>query len=146
MVEEIDRLATTTEQHIGRPTFFEITTAIAFLYFHQQKVDLAVVEVGLGGRLDSTNVCQPCVSVITSISYDHVHLLGDTLHLIATEKAGIIKPGVPVVSGVHQEEPRTTIEEIAQQRGSPLWNIQEHFFASDPDGNQESFDGLIKVG
>jgi dihydrofolate synthase/folylpolyglutamate synthase len=145
-VEEMDQLATTTGQHVGRPTFFEITTAIAFLYFHQQEVDLAVVEVGLGGRLDSTNVCQPCVSVITSISYDHVHLLGDTLHLIATEKGGIIKPGVPVVSGVQQDEPRATIQEIAQRRGSPLWSIQENFFIGDSDGSHESFDCLVTVG
>jgi dihydrofolate synthase/folylpolyglutamate synthase len=146
VVEEMDQLAKTTGQHVGRPTFFEITTAIAFLYFHQQEVDLAIVEVGLGGRLDSTNVCQPCVSVITSISYDHVHLLGDTLHLIATEKGGIIKPGIPVVSGVQQEEPRATIQEIAQRRGSPLWNIQEHFFTRNPGANHESFDCLVAVG
>ncbi|MCP3696117.1 MAG: bifunctional folylpolyglutamate synthase/dihydrofolate synthase [Planctomycetaceae bacterium] len=146
VVKEMDQLAGTTGQHVGRLTFFEITTAIAFLYFHQQKVDLAIIEVGLGGRLDSTNVCQPCVSVITSISYDHVHLLGNTLRLIATEKAGIIKPGVPVVSGVQQEEPRATIQEIAQQRGSPLWSIQDHFSAREPDANQESFDCLVQVG
>ena len=83
-----------------RPTYFEIVTALALLQFAEQRVDAAVLEVGLGGRLDSTNVCQPLVSVITSISFDHTQQLGNTLAAIAGEKAGIIKPGVPVVSGV----------------------------------------------
>ncbi len=81
------------------PSFFELTTALAFLYFAEQEVDVAVIEVGLGGRLDCTNIIQPDVSVITSISFDHQELLGDTLPQIAAEKAGIIKSGVPVVVG-----------------------------------------------
>ncbi len=104
----------------GGLTFFEITTALGFLHFARQKVDIAVLEVGLGGRLDSTNVCQPEVSVITSISYDHMKQLGNTLTEIAREKAGIIKPGVPVVSGVVTEEPRQVIVDIAQERNAPL--------------------------
>lgn len=81
------------------PSFFELTTALAFLYFAEQQVDVAVVEVGLGGRLDCTNIIRPDLSVVTNISFDHQQLLGDTLPLIAAEKAGIIKPGVPVVIG-----------------------------------------------
>src|SRR5690606_11887012 len=79
-------------------TWFEVTTALAFLYFAEREVDVAVIEVGLGGRLDATTVVTPIVSVITSLSFDHTHLLGDSLASIAREKAGIIKPGVPVVS------------------------------------------------
>ena len=80
-------------------TFFEITTAAGFLYFLRRCVELAVLEVGLGGRLDSTNVCRPLLSIITSISFDHTQQLGNTLAKIAYEKAGIVKPGRPVLSG-----------------------------------------------
>jgi dihydrofolate synthase / folylpolyglutamate synthase len=102
------------------PTFFEVTTAMAMLHFARQRVDAAVLEVGLGGRLDSTNICQPRVSVITSISFDHTRQLGNTLAAIAGEKAGIIKSGVPVVSGVVADEPREVIRSLAQQRGAML--------------------------
>src|SRR5579863_1647717 len=79
-----------------KPSFFEITVAMAFDYFAKQKVDIAIIEVGLGGRLDSTNIIAPLLSVITNIGWDHVNMLGDTLQLIAGEKAGIIKQGIPV--------------------------------------------------
>ncbi len=102
------------------PTYFEITTALALMYFAQRKVDVAILEVGLGGRLDSTNVCQPAATVITSISFDHTKQLGNTLGQIAAEKAGIIKPGVPVLCGPLEEEPRQVIAEIAQQHGCRL--------------------------
>ena len=85
------------------PSFFEITVAMAFDYFANQQVDIAVIEVGLGGRLDSTNVITPEVSVITNIGWDHMDLLGNTLQAIAAEKAGIIKAGVPLVVSEHQE-------------------------------------------
>src|SRR4030042_6604595 len=101
-------------------TTFEITTALAFWYFAKQNVDAAVIEVGLGGRLDATNVVIPKVGVITSISYDHTLLLGTTLTQIAGEKAGIIKPGVPVVVAPQEEEARMVIEQIAKERSSPL--------------------------
>ncbi|NLX10259.1 MAG: bifunctional folylpolyglutamate synthase/dihydrofolate synthase [Chloroflexi bacterium] len=101
-------------------TWFEITTALAFLYFAQQQVDVAVIEVGLGGRLDATNVVTPVVSVITSLSYDHMHLLGDSLASITTEKAGIIKPGVPVVSAPQPLEALEVLERIAAERHAPL--------------------------
>lgn len=109
------------------PTYFEMMTAMALLHFADQQVDAAVLEVGLGGRLDSTNVCAPCVCVITSISYDHTRMLGDTLAEIAIEKAGIIKPGVPVVSGVTQNEPRIQIERIARERGCRLIQAGREF-------------------
>jgi len=102
------------------PTYFEITTAMAMVEFAERKVDYAIFEVGLGGRLDSTNVCRPCVSVITTISFDHTRQLGNTLHAIATEKAGIIKPGVPVVSGVRADEPAEAIAAKAHEQAAPL--------------------------
>jgi len=112
-------------------TYFELLTLFAFEYFARQEVEVAVVEVGLGGRLDSTNVCQPVVSVITSISYDHVELLGPTLADIAREKAGIIKPGIPVVSGVRRQEPTITavdtIRSIAASRGAPIYEWGRDF-------------------
>jgi dihydrofolate synthase/folylpolyglutamate synthase len=104
-------------------TTFEITTALAFMYFEQQHVDAAVIEVGLGGRLDATNVIRPVVSVITSISYDHTHLLGDTLPEIAGEKAGIIKHGIPVVCAPQVEEACKVIENVAADRGAPFIQV-----------------------
>jgi dihydrofolate synthase / folylpolyglutamate synthase len=116
-VESLDRDAAAGEHG---PTYFEILTAMAFEQFRRRQVDAAVLEVGLGGRLDSTNVCTPRVSIITSISLDHTQQLGDTLGQIAAEKAGIIKPGVPVVSGVTDDEPRDVIRRIARQNGCRL--------------------------
>ncbi|GAB4571864.1 MAG: folylpolyglutamate synthase/dihydrofolate synthase family protein [Anaerolineae bacterium] len=101
-------------------TWFEITTALAFLYFQEEAADVVVLEVGLGGRLDATNVVTPLVSVITSLSYDHTHLLGNTLAEIAFEKAGIIKPGVPVVSAPQLPEAERVLREVAQANGSRL--------------------------
>ncbi len=97
------------------------------LYFARYQAQAAVLEVGLGGRLDSTNVCLPEVSVVTSISYDHMRQLGNTLAEIAFEKAGIIKPGVPVVSGVTADEPREVIERVCAERGSPLVQLERDF-------------------
>ncbi len=105
---------------IPKLTTFEITTAIAFLYFAEEGADAAVIEVGLGGRLDATNVVSPRVSVITSISYDHTFVLGDTLTLITREKGGIIKPGVPVVSSPQKDEALAVLESISAERRSPL--------------------------
>jgi dihydrofolate synthase / folylpolyglutamate synthase len=109
------------------PTYFEITTAIALLHFIERQVDAAVLEVGLGGRLDSTNVCLPVVSVITSISFDHMRQLGNTLASIAREKAGIIKPGVPVVCGVTTPEPQAVIAQIAREHGCRLIQLGRDF-------------------
>jgi dihydrofolate synthase/folylpolyglutamate synthase len=104
-------------------TTFEITTALAFMYFVKRKVTAAVIEVGLGGRLDATNVVLPEVSVITSISYDHTFLLGDTLTEIAGEKCGIIKPGIPVVTSPQEEEARVVIEKVASERSAHLIQV-----------------------
>lgn len=104
-------------------TTFELITAAAFLYFADQGVDVAVVEVGLGGRLDATNVVHPLVSVITPISYDHTAILGNTLEAIAGEKAGIIKPSVPVVMAPQPPEARQRIAAVAAEREAPLIEV-----------------------
>jgi dihydrofolate synthase/folylpolyglutamate synthase len=105
---------------IQQLTVYEIITALAFLYFAQKEVDCAVFEVGLGGRLDATNVITPLSSVITSLSYDHMHLLGESLSDIAREKAGIIKPGVPVVSAPQQHEAEHVVKGVARSLDAPL--------------------------
>ncbi len=109
------------------PTFFEIATALGFLHFRRRRTEAAVVEVGLGGRFDSTNVCVPAVSVITSISFDHTQLLGDRLASIAREKAGIVKPGRPVVSGATAPEARAVIEAVCRERRAPLRELGADF-------------------
>ena len=115
---------------IPRLTTFELTTALAFLFFARRKVDAAVVEVGLGGRLDATNVVTPLVSVITSLSMDHMNILGDTLAQIAFEKAGIIKPGRPVAMAPQKEEAQRVVVRVAGERGSRLVQVgQEYLFA-----------------
>lgn len=107
------------------PSFFELTTAMAFCFFAEQKIDVAVVEVGLGGRLDCTNIITPQVCVITNISFDHVALLGDSLEKIAAEKAGIIKAGVPVVVGEALPDTRPVFENKAQSLKAPLYFAEE---------------------
>jgi len=106
-------------------TLFEVTTGIAFLHFARQQVDIGVIEVGLGGRLDATNVITPQVSVITSLSLDHTRLLGNTLADIAREKGGIIKPGVPVVSAPQEPEALDVLETIAAERSAPLTIVEQ---------------------
>ncbi|MEX0818462.1 MAG: Mur ligase family protein, partial [Pirellulaceae bacterium] len=112
---------------LDNPTFFEITTAMAMLHFARREVDAAVLEVGLGGRLDSTNLCRPVVTVITSISFDHVQQLGNTLAAIAREKAGIVKPHIPLVCGVRPGEALDAIRQIVAQRHAPLHQVGEDF-------------------
>ena len=109
------------------PTYFEITTAMALLHFARRNAKFAVLEVGLGGRLDSTNVCRPEISVITSISLDHTKQLGDTLESIAAEKAGIAKPGVPLVSGVTDPGPRGVIRKACRRQDCRLIELGEDF-------------------
>ncbi|MFC4096576.1 bifunctional folylpolyglutamate synthase/dihydrofolate synthase [Euzebyella saccharophila] len=106
-------------------SFFEMTVGMAFDYFAQEKVDVAVIEVGLGGRLDSTNIITPLVSLITNIGYDHIDMLGDTLEKIAYEKAGIIKEGVPVVISELQEETQAVFEKVARDRNSSIVFAEE---------------------
>jgi len=119
VAEIVTMLQPVVAQHAGLTTF-EITTALAFVHFARQAVDVAVVELGLGGRLDATNVVTPRVSVITSISYDHTQLLGNTLAQIAAEKGGIIKPGVPVVSAPQKPEALQVLERLSAERHAPL--------------------------
>ncbi|EAQ79015.1 bifunctional folylpolyglutamate synthase/dihydrofolate synthase [Blastopirellula marina] len=109
------------------PTYFEITTAMALMHFVRKGVDAAILEVGLGGRLDSTNICRPLVSVITTISRDHMALLGDTLAEIAAEKAGVIKTETPIISGVDQPDPTAVIEQIAAQHAAQLIEVGRDF-------------------
>ncbi len=104
-----------------QPSFFEITVALAFYHFNKENIDIGIIEVGLGGRLDSTNVITPILSVITNISYDHTDMLGNTLTLIASEKAGIVKSGIPLAIGPMVQEPRNVIHRIAKERASKVY-------------------------
>ena len=112
-----------------KPSFFEITVAMAFEYFSDQQVDVAVIETGLGGRLDSTNVIMPVLSVITNIGRDHMNILGDSLEQIAFEKAGIIKPGVPVVIGETLPETKPVFETVAKEKTSLLILAEKERYA-----------------
>jgi dihydrofolate synthase / folylpolyglutamate synthase len=131
LVDLVDELRPALDQSKRLTTFeittFEITTALAFLYFAQQGATAVVAEVGLGGRLDATNVVHPLVSVITSISYDHTQVLGNTLEEIAAEKGGIIKPGVPLVISPQKEAARLVFERMAAERGAPLLEVGREF-------------------
>ncbi len=121
MMPAIER---TASEH-GRPTYYETLLALAFFYFAKEHVDIAVIEVGLGGRLDGTNVIVPKVAAITSVGFDHMDVLGDTIQSIATEKAGIIKPGVPLVSGVEDPVARAIVEEEADRIGTSVVRVSE---------------------
>jgi len=117
-------------EEVGIPqqfTFFDFTTAMAFLYLRESGVDLAIIEVGLGGRLDSTNIVNPLVAVITNVTHEHRDVLGDSLGQIAGEKAGIIKPGVPLVTGVSQHEILKQIEGICEEKEAPLYWMGRDF-------------------
>jgi len=109
------------------PTYFEIATALAWMYFKRSGARIAVLEVGMGGRLDATNVCRPAVCVITSISRDHTRQLGSRVEQIAAEKAGIVKPGVPVISGVDDEAARRVIAQVCKSHGAPLLELDRDF-------------------
>ncbi len=122
-------------------TFFEVATAVGFLHFVRRRCDAVVLEVGLGGRFDSTNVCNPAVALIASISFDHTKQLGNRLASIAFEKAGIVKPGRPVVSGATAPEARAVIERICAERGAPLRQLDANFhYESEP--GQVTVDGI----
>lgn len=129
LVELVDEFRPFLDQGTQLTTF-EITTALAFLYFARKGADAVVAEVGLGGRLDATNVVTPIVSVITSLSYDHTNILGETLADIAREKAGIVKQGVPVVLAPQKDVARLVIERIAAERDAPLTLVgRDYLFA-----------------
>lgn len=114
-----------------KPSFFEITVAMAFDYFAKQPVDIAIIEVGLGGRLDSTNVITPELSVITNIGWDHMNMLGDTLEKIAFEKAGIIKKNIPVVVGESSPETLPVFKTIAKEKDAAFFEAENHRYVAD---------------
>lgn len=128
------------------PTFFEVITAMAFLYFFEKKVDFAVMEVGLGGRLDATNVCQPLVSIITHIDFDHMDRLGKTLTEIAGEKGAIIKQKTPVINAEQFPEARAVIEKMAHDKEAPLYSYGKEMFTelqySLLEGNYFNYKGI----
>ena len=124
------------------PTFFEYTTAIAFQHFADSGVDVAVLEVGLGGRFDATNVVTPMACAVTTISLDHQEYLGTTLSSIAFEKAGIIKPGVPVVGGRLEDEAWRTIEQVARERQAPVFRLDRDFCTEGATPRQFSYRSL----
>jgi dihydrofolate synthase / folylpolyglutamate synthase len=143
MLEYIERLRAIYERAGLALTFFEFTVALMFLYFAEAGVDVAVVETGLGGRLDSTNVVHPLLSVITPIGFDHMEYLGYTLRSIASEKGGIIKPRVPVVIGVREPEARTTLCDIAGHRRSAAMLIDRDFtYCSHSPAHRLDYAGL----
>jgi dihydrofolate synthase/folylpolyglutamate synthase len=125
IARRLARIHTVCDAMETPPTFFEITTALAFEIFREAKPDVIILETGLGGRLDSTNVIRPLVSVITSVGMDHTHILGGTLGEIAAEKAGIIKQGVPVVTGPLAREAAEVVARVAVERGAPLSEVAE---------------------
>ena len=124
------------------PTFFEYTTAMAFQHFADLEVDVAVLEVGLGGRFDATNVVTPMACAITTIALDHQAYLGNTRSAIAFEKAGIIKPGVPVVLGRLDDDAWRTIEQVAKARQAPVFRLGEHFHTEGEEPRQFSYRGV----
>lgn len=128
-MEDFAEIATEIRDSLdGRQiTYFEFTTALAMLWFAREDVDIAILEVGLGGRLDATNVITPLVSVITNVSMDHEAHLGNTLAEVASEKAGIIKPGVPVVSGVASDDSLTVVDKTCSERQAPLFLLGRDF-------------------
>src|SRR5512145_2102911 len=124
----LGRILSEIQRQPGLPvTYFEVLTAAAFIYFQREKVDIAVLEVGLGGRLDATNVCRPLVSVITNIGLEHTAYLGRTLTEIAREKAGIIKPAGVCVTGATQQKVVRTIAAVCGQRESDLYRLGMDF-------------------
>ncbi len=127
VIRWVEDYKTNNELWKTEPSFFELTVAMAFDYFATEKVDIAIVEVGLGGRLDSTNIIIPEVSVITNIGMDHIALLGNSLELIAKEKAGIIKNEIPVVLGTTQNETRQVFTEKAKEQKAPLFFADQEF-------------------
>lgn len=127
-------------------SYFELSTAIAFWYFNHQKVDIAIIETGLGGRLDATNIINPLVSVITSIGLDHTDILGDTIELIAAEKAGIIKPNTPVVVGDLPKEAESVVVKVAKKQYSNILSfgkLQPRYESSEIV--LQTADGLLKI-
>jgi len=123
------------------PSFFELTVAMAFDYFAKEQVDIAIIETGMGGRLDSTNILNPILSIITNIGFDHTQFLGDTLEAIAQEKAGIIKPNIPIIIGEALENTKPIFEQIAKQQHAPIIFAEAEInqsYESDLKGNYQT--------
>jgi dihydrofolate synthase / folylpolyglutamate synthase len=135
VVEFVERTKAVTEKI--QPSFFELTVAMAFDHFAKEQVDIAVIETGLGGRLDSTNVITPILSIITNIGYDHMDILGDTLEKIAAEKAGIIKPNVPVVIGEYLPETKQVFTNKANRENALIFFAQDQYTVSSMDYNDQ---------
>lgn len=144
--QELSPVIQEMDQAGNGPTQFEILTAMAFSYLNSQSVDLVLLETGLGGRLDSTNVIIPLVSIITSISLEHTNILGNTLAEIASEKAGIIKVGVPILSGVTEDEPAQVIEQTAQSLDAPYVQLTKDILIRDLNHNDLSQSFTFKMG
>ncbi len=142
---EVIQFVEAHQQYIEKlePSFFEVTVALAFEYFAANQVEVAIIEVGLGGRLDSTNVIHPELSVISNISYDHMNILGDTLLKIAGEKAGIIKQSVPVVIGEYTEETKRVFEIKAAECNAPIYFAQDEYAIADFQHNLRQLDCTI---
>lgn len=143
----IDKVARTPGYN--HPTFFEVITSMAFLYFFEKKVDFLVLEVGLGGRLDATNICQPLISVITHIDFDHMDKLGNSLEEIAQEKGGIIKPGGVVISSNQYKEVYKVIKDIADKKKSHLFTVGKEvnykIIESDLNGVMFNLKGIYNI-
>ena len=118
------------DEGFSHPTFFELVTACSFVAFKQMGVDIAIIEVGIGGMYDSTNVIDPLVCVITNIGLDHIKILGDTIEEVARQKAGIIKPGIPLISGVTSDEAKPVIQSVAANRAAPVLTVNHDFEAT----------------
>jgi dihydrofolate synthase / folylpolyglutamate synthase len=149
--ELLEEVVACAERRLGHsPTYFEAVTAAAFLWFAAERVDLAVVEVGLGGRLDATNVCEPVLSLITSISLEHRELLGDTLAAIAREKAGIMRAGRPALSWVEDREAAGALHDVAADLGASLHTVEGEVTiagtAAGGPGSPEGAGGLNGAG
>jgi dihydrofolate synthase/folylpolyglutamate synthase len=129
-------------QSIGNVTFFEYTTAMAFYEFKRRQVDCAVIETGMGGRLDATNVVHPLLSIISNVSLEHQQYLGFTLTEIAAEKGGIIKTKTPVITGVQQPEAVTVLQQLAQDRKAPFYRLNEHFKVERVENGFFHYEGL----
>ncbi|HJU03915.1 MAG TPA: folylpolyglutamate synthase/dihydrofolate synthase family protein [Nitrospiraceae bacterium] len=141
LTERVSQMVDTTLE----TTFFECTTAMAFQYFAGQQVDIAVVEVGMGGRFDATNVIMPVASAITTVALDHQAYLGETVGAIAFEKAGIIKPGIPVVAGRLNPEALAVIQETATMRRAPLYCLADAFRAEGESGDRFRYAGMSRT-
>ena len=140
IIELTERLRTTVDGQA--PTFFEFTTAMAFQHFSDEQIDMAVIEVGMGGRFDATNVIKPVVSAITNVSLDHQQHLGTTIRAIAYEKAGIIKPGIPIVTGRLHRAAAEVIESVAREQGSAVFRLDDAFDICGDSKEAFTYEGL----